>query len=102
MRSSALNLENDAAFGVARSFSGRKWILQRADEDAVRELALASGISTTLARLLTGRGFKADDVFDVLNPTLKRLMPDPLTLLNMDRAVARGASTRADRSGLGF
>jgi single-stranded-DNA-specific exonuclease len=42
-----------------------------------------------LARLLVARGFKTDDVFDVLNPTLKRLMPDPSTLLNMDRAVAR-------------
>ncbi len=78
-----------AAFGVARSFSGRKWILQRADEDTARELARTSGISFALARLLVGRGVNADALQDVLNPTLKRLMPDPFVLLNMDKTVAR-------------
>src|ERR1700749_2753255 len=89
MSANALALEPEAAFGVARSFSGRKWILQRSDEDAARELARTSGISSALARLLVGRGVKADELQDVLNPTLKRLMPDPLVLLNMDKAVAR-------------
>jgi len=89
MSASALALEPAAAFGVARSFSGRKWILQRADEDAAREIARNSGISFALARLLVGRGIKPDELQDVLNPTLKRLMPDPLVLLNMDKAVAR-------------
>jgi len=89
MSASAVARETAAAFGVVRSFSGRQWILREADEDSARELALASGISSALARLLVGRGIKADDLQDVLNPTLKRLMPDPLTLLNMDRAVAR-------------
>jgi len=63
--------------------------LQQADEDAAREIARVNGISFALARLLAGRGVKPDDVHDVLNPTLKRLMPDPLVLLNMDKAVAR-------------
>ena len=89
MSASALAMENVAAFGVARSFSGRKWILRRADEETARELSRTSGISFALARLLVGRGVKADDLQDVLNPTLKRLMPDPLVLLDMDRAVAR-------------
>jgi single-stranded-DNA-specific exonuclease len=89
MSASASAAGSVAAFGVARSFSGRKWILQQPNEDAVRELARASGISLALARLLVSRGFGAGDVLDVLNPTLKRLLPDPLTLLNMDKAVAR-------------
>jgi single-stranded-DNA-specific exonuclease len=89
MSASALAHENAAAFGVARSFSGRKWILQRADEAAAREMAQTAGISSALARLLVGRGIAPNDVQDVLNPTLKRLMPDPLVLLNMDKATAR-------------
>jgi single-stranded-DNA-specific exonuclease len=89
MSASARALEPAAAFGVARSFSGQKWILRRADEDIARELARDSGISFALARLLVGRGIKPDELQDVLNPTLKRLMPDPLVLLNMDKAVAR-------------
>ncbi len=89
MSASARAQEPAAAFGVARSFSGRKWILRQADEDAAREIARTNGISFALARLLAGRGVKPGDVHDVLNPTLKRLMPDPLVLLNMGKAVAR-------------
>lgn len=89
MPASASGLENTAAFGVARSFSGRRWILQKADEEAARDLARGAGISFTLARLLVARGTSAAEVPDVLNPTLKRLMPDPSVLLNMDKAVAR-------------
>ena len=53
------------------------------------ELLRNAGISFALARLLVGRSITADALQDALNPTLKRLMPDPLVLLNMDKAVAR-------------
>ena len=89
MSANALGLDNSAAFGVARSFSGRKWILQRVDDDAVSELARETGISLTLARLLASRGVKAAEITDVLNPTLKRLLPEPNSLLDMEKAVAR-------------
>ena len=89
MSASALGLGTQAAFGVARSFSGRRWILQKADDEAVRELARSSGVSVTLARLLASRGVRSDEIADVLNPTLKRLLPEPNSLLDMERAVAR-------------
>src|SRR5882672_2272480 len=92
MSASAIGLDATAAFGVARSFSGRKWILQKADDDAVREFARATGISLTLGLLLTSRGVKTGDVGDVLNPTLKRLLPEPNSLLDMERAVARACA----------
>jgi single-stranded-DNA-specific exonuclease len=92
MSASALGLDTSAAFGVARSFSGRKWILRKAADDAVRELARAAGISLTLARLLTSRGVRAGEIADVLNPTLKRLLPEPNSLLDMEKAVARTSS----------
>jgi single-stranded-DNA-specific exonuclease len=78
-----------AAFGVARSYSSRRWVLRHADDVAVRELARVSGVSTTLARLLVSRGAKGDDIADILNPTLKRLLPEPYSLLDMERATAR-------------
>jgi single-stranded-DNA-specific exonuclease len=89
MSASALGLDTEAAFGVARSFSGRKWILQQADDDAVRQLARTTGMSSTLARLLTSRGIGAAEIADVLNPTLKRLLPEPNSLKDMQPAVAR-------------
>jgi single-stranded-DNA-specific exonuclease len=81
---------------VTRSFSGRRWALAPCDEDAARALALHYDISPVLARLLTTRGITNEDAPDYLNPTLKRLLPEPLTLRNMDKAVARVAAAIKD------
>ena len=79
----------EAAFGVARSFTGRRWHLAEVDDGALQALARDAGISATLARLLLARGVTAPDVADYLNPTLKRFLPEPLTLKDMNNAVAR-------------
>jgi single-stranded-DNA-specific exonuclease len=81
----------DAAFGVARSFSGRRWQLAPADEMAARLLVQDAGLSPATARLLAARGVEATGVQDYLHPTLKKLMPDPMVLAEMDIAVARVA-----------
>ena len=78
-----------AAFGVSRSFSGRRWRLRQANEGAVRALASEQGISTSLARILVGRKIATEAIPDLLNPTLKRLLPEPFLLADMERAVAR-------------
>ncbi|MGN6514371.1 MAG: single-stranded-DNA-specific exonuclease RecJ [Rhizomicrobium sp.] len=77
------------AFGVSRSFSGRRWRLREVADDAARALALHGGISDALARVLAGRAIAADQLEDILNPTLKRLLPEPFSLKDMERAVAR-------------
>src|SRR5438477_627297 len=93
MSASALDRAPDyapgVAFGVARSFSGRRWMLQAAEESAVRALMLAGNVSNVLARLLVARGVRPDDLGDVLEPTLKRLLPEPRLLKDMDKAVER-------------
>jgi single-stranded-DNA-specific exonuclease len=77
----------DAAFGVARSFSGRRWVLKQADP--VVERALAQDMSPVLARLLAQRGITPEAAADYLSPKLKTLLPDPDVLKDMDKAVAR-------------
>jgi single-stranded-DNA-specific exonuclease len=76
-------------FGVSRSFSERRWVIADCDEDAVRALAAEREVPLVLARLLLTRGVSANDAADYLNPTLKRFLPEPLTLKDMDQAVAR-------------
>ncbi|HWA03466.1 MAG TPA: single-stranded-DNA-specific exonuclease RecJ [Rhizomicrobium sp.] len=83
--------ELPAAFGVARSFAGRKWILRDAGDERAGALVRAAGVSPVLARLLAARGIDLQTVEDVLHPTLKRLLPEPNSLLNMERAVDRAA-----------
>ena len=87
--SQPLSKELEPAFGVARSFSGRSWRLRDSNEAAAQTLAREANISPALARLLMTRGVAAADVADYLAPTLKRFLPDPSTLKDMDAAVAR-------------
>jgi single-stranded-DNA-specific exonuclease len=82
--------KTSAAFGVARSFSGRRWLLRPVDAALERELL--RDISPVLARLLASRGVSLAEAADYLSPRLKKLLPDPALLKDMDRAVARVAA----------
>jgi len=88
-RAISRTMAETAAFSVARSFTGRRWRLAAGDDAAAEKLAREANISAALARLLLARGIGAADVADYLNPTLKRFLPEPLTLKDMDKAVAR-------------
>ena len=82
--------QNAAAFGVARSFAGRRWLLKSADAEI--ESALRRDYSPVLARLLALRGLGPDEAADYLAPKLKNLLPDPFVLKDMEAAVARVAA----------
>lgn len=76
-----------AAFGVARSFTGRRWLLRPVD--AAIERDLLREISPTLSRLLALRGITVKEAADYLTPRLKNLLPDPDILKDMPAAVER-------------
>ena len=76
-----------AAFGVARSFTGRRWLLKPVDEKIERELLRE--ISPVLARLLALRGITPAQASDYLTPRLKNLLPDPFVLKDMQAAMLR-------------
>ncbi|HUO01531.1 MAG TPA: single-stranded-DNA-specific exonuclease RecJ [Rhizomicrobium sp.] len=78
-----------APFGVARSFSGRRWRLDSGDETLARQLQQEAMLSPVLARLLAARGIGPADANDYLHPTLKKLLPDPSLLAEMDTAIDR-------------
>jgi single-stranded-DNA-specific exonuclease len=80
---------SEAALGVTRSLTGRRWRLIESDDVTVGSLAQSANISMTLARLLAARGVKDETAQAYLHPTLKHLLPEPGTLKDMDLAVAR-------------
>ena len=82
-----------AAFGVARSFTGRRWLLKSVDEAIERELLRE--ISPVLSRLLALRGITLAQAADYLTPKLKNLLPEPNTLKDMEAAVARVSAALA-------
>lgn len=83
--------------GVEQSACGRPW-RDRLDERAsVRSLSIVQrhGISELLARILAGRGVEVDDVESFLDPTVRRLMPDPHSLTAMEGVAQRIADAVA-------
>ncbi|MDB5735439.1 MAG: recJ [Alphaproteobacteria bacterium] len=82
-----------AAFGVARSFTGRRWLLKSVDETIERDLLRE--ISPVLARLLALRGITLAQAADYLTPKLKNLLPEPNSLKDMEAAVARVSAALA-------
>jgi single-stranded-DNA-specific exonuclease len=85
--------------GVERSASGQRW-MSRLDQGAQnRALAMAQihGLPELIARVLAGRGVAVDDAPAFLDPTLRRLMPEPFTLSDCDKAAARLADAVARR-----
>jgi single-stranded-DNA-specific exonuclease len=88
-----------AALGVERSFSGRRWKLSDAEDDAVQALVRGANISPVLARLLAANGVAAAGAADHLNPSLKNLLPEPFRFKDMERAVSRtqAAIVRGER-----
>lgn len=92
MVAEAAHLAPPATFGVARSFTGRRWRLRQADAGMAGALAGTADLSPALAHILAARGVAPDALPDLLNPTLKRLLPEPLALKDMDKAAARTAA----------
>ena len=83
--------------GVERSVCDRPW-RDRLDERATtRALAIAQrhNVTELLARILAGRGVEVDEVEAFLDPTVRRLMPDPHTVTAMEEAALRLADAMA-------
>jgi len=69
--------------------SGRRWRLRTVDAARAAALAGHGALEPVLARILAARGVGVDGLEDYLNPSLRRAMPDPFVLKDMDRAAAR-------------
>src|SRR2546421_1538219 len=81
-----------AAFlGVERSVCARAWRDRLDERTTARALSMTQrhGVSELLARILAGRDVEVDGVEEFLDPTVKRLMPDPDMLTDMPKAAAR-------------
>jgi len=77
--------------GVEQSAAGRIWRDRLDERGQARALAIAQrhGLSDLLSRILAGRGVEPDEVEAFLDPSIRRLMPDPDVLTAMPAAAAR-------------
>jgi single-stranded-DNA-specific exonuclease len=99
---SAFPVEALPAFlGVKQSVTGRIWRDRLDPRGAARALAIAQRhqVPEMLARVIAGRGIDIDAVEDFLDPTIRKLMPDPYTVTEMEAAANRiaDAATRGEK-----
>jgi single-stranded-DNA-specific exonuclease len=85
----------DAFLGVERSLLGRLWRSNAVVNRTGLALAQRLGVPEIVGRLLAQRGVAAEGAAQFLRPTLRELLPDPLHLRDMDKAIARLAAAIA-------
>ena len=85
--------------GVTASATGRRWVGPDAAEDRTAEAIAQSGLPLAVARHLARRGVDTGTAAAFLDPKLRDLLPDPLSLRDMGPAAARlsGAADRGER-----
>ncbi len=94
----ALPVETPQAFLGWRARSPTSCWRDRLDaRGAARALAIVQRyqLPEMLARVLAGRGVDLDAVTDFLDPTIRKLMPDPFTVTEMEAAAKRIADAAA-------
>src|ERR1700760_3548842 len=98
LAASALPIEAPHAFlGVQHSLTDKLWRDRLDARGAARALAVVQRhqVPEMLARGLAGRDVDIDAVPDFLDPTIRKLMPDPLTVTDMEPAAKRVADAAA-------
>src|SRR6266702_1976236 len=96
----AIPVEAPPAFlGVTRSLTGKLWRDRLDARGAARALAISQRhqLPEMLARVLAGRDVELDAVEDFLDPTIRKLMPDPYTVTQMEAAAKRIADAAVTR-----
>jgi len=99
---SALPIDTAPAFlGVTRSATDRVWRDRLDARGAAQALAISQryALPEMLARIIAGRGIDVEAVEDFLDPTIRKLMPDPSTVTQMEDAAKRiaDAATRREK-----
>lgn len=74
---------------LGTSASGAAWYIRDVSERDVMTAMQRHELPELVARLLVGREIPVDQMMDFLNPSLRYWLPDPLHLLDMEKAAKR-------------
>lgn len=93
LASSLAAAEVEPVLGVDASLSGRRWLWRSGVSDLPAHIGLGLAqrldLPEIVGRLLAVRGIGIEDAAHYLTPTLRALLPNPSTLIDMDHAAAR-------------
>jgi single-stranded-DNA-specific exonuclease len=71
------------------SVSGKNWVFKKFNSSDIKKYSEDYSLNEIVAKLLSIRKKNIEDIGLFLNPTIKNLMPNPLTLKDMENAIER-------------
>ena len=71
------------------SVSGKNWLFKQFDSSDIRKFSELYSLTETVAKLLSIRKKNIDDINLFLSPKIKNLLPNPLHLKDMKKAIDR-------------
>ncbi|MFT3986243.1 single-stranded-DNA-specific exonuclease RecJ [Aestuariivirga sp.] len=78
-----------AFLNVERSLTGRRWEARLKDQRLAEAISQRHELPDMLGRVLAARGVGIEEAEAFLNPTLRRLMPQPSALRDMEKGAGR-------------
>lgn len=89
MTDTAENDTPEALLGVASSALGQRWLQRPFIARHAQAISDQLGVSLTVGQLIAGRGVSVDDAAVFFKPSLRDLMPDPASILDMTTGARR-------------
>ena len=84
------------------SISGKKWILKKYNQEEISFLKENFFLDEINSKLLSIRKIKKEDIKSFLNPSIKNFLPNPNTLMDMEKATLRTSSSINKREKIGI
>ena len=86
----------------SNSVSSKDWITKEFNSDDINFLKTNFFLDEIVAKLLSIRKIKKEDVNSFLNPTIKNILPNPFILKDMDKAIERTISAILKKETIGI
>jgi single-stranded-DNA-specific exonuclease len=99
LRPDEVKADQVAFLGVVQSAKGQRWRERLTPEQARLAAAISQRyeLPELLGRILAARGATLENVPELMSPTVKALLPNPSSLVDMDTAAARFAEAVRNR-----
>jgi len=82
-------LGHEALLGVTNSALGQRWLQRPFIARHAQAISDQLGVSITVGQLISGRGVAVEDAAVFFKPSLRDLMPDPASILDMSAGARR-------------
>ena len=84
------------------SVSGKDWVLKKFNQEEILYLKENFFLDEITAKLLSIRQIKREDISNFLNPSIRNFLPNPSSLLDMDRSSLRTINAIKDNEKIGI